>query len=55
MRILPLILVIGICIMGYAFTLPPATIENPDIKINLAVGGMFIIFLSMAGIMGGGK
>lgn len=55
MKFLPFVLLIGLCILGYAFTLPPATIENPDIKINLAVGGLFTIFLSLAGIMGGGK
>lgn len=55
MKILPFVLVIGLCILGYAFTLPPATIENPDMKIHLAFGGIFTIFLSMAGILGGGK
>lgn len=53
MKILIFVLVLGIFIFGYAFTLPPATIESPDIKINLAVCGLFAIFLSLAGIIGG--
>lgn len=47
-------LVALVCLM-YSLTLPAPTIENPDVKLNLAMGSLFALFLSLAGIIGGEK
>lgn len=51
------ILVVGIGMFGYSLSLPPMTIETieTNMKAELGMGGLLVVFLAMAGIMGGGK
>lgn len=48
------ILILGICMFCYSLSLPPMTIETieTNMKAEFGMGGMFIFFLAMAGIMG---